>query len=125
MTTFTRRSSTSDTDRAMPNRRWTWRAKSSATKPSSRHCSRRPCASSRGRDHRLPAKRVIDAPDSGAVRGDEQEKEAVDDRQLPLVLDRPETVRGVSHEIRHGHLAAGDECGDPGEETDGHQNAAD
>src|ERR1700756_3597116 len=125
-TTFTPRSSTSATNRATPNRPWRWRAKSSATTPSSPPCSRPPCASSRGRDHRRPpAKDVVEAPDAGAVRGDEEEQEAVEHRQLALVLDGPQAVVRVRREIGDGHLAAGDERRNPGEEPDGDQKAAD
>src|SRR5947209_16868438 len=111
----------------MPNRRSTWRAKSSATKPSSPRCSRPRCASSRGRNDRpAAANGVVDAPDPSAMRGDEEENEAVENSQLPFVLQRPEAaVRSVKHEVRHRHLAAGDERGDAGKETDGDEQSAD
>src|SRR3954464_3137597 len=111
----------------MPSPRSTWRAKSSATTPSSPHCSRPRCASSRGRNDRpASADGVVDTPEAGAVRGDEEEDEAVEHGQFAIVLERPEAaVRCMAHEVRDGHLAAGDERGDAGEEADGDEQSAD
>src|SRR5258708_5705635 len=72
---------------------------------------------------RLAGSRV-DAPVAGAMGGDEEKDEAVDDRKLTLVHDRPKAVWGVLQEVGDGHLTAGDERGHRAEKPDGHEQAA-
>src|SRR6476661_750436 len=46
---------------------------------------------------------------SRSARGDVEEDEAVENRELPTILNWPESLRPVVLEERHGHLAATDE----------------
>ena len=44
------------------------------------------------------------------MRGEEQENEAVQDRQLAMIHDRPEPVRRMGHEIGDRHFPRDEEC---------------
>ena len=66
----------------------------------------------------------IETPGSAAPGRDVEEQEAVERRQLAAVLDRPEPLLRVGHEVGHGHHAAGEEGGIRSAEPEGDQEAA-
>src|SRR4029453_6712283 len=65
------------------------------------------------------------APESGPSRGDEEEHERIQRRQLTLVLDRQATPRLVGDEGGGGHLAPSDERRQTTEKANHDQNSAD
>src|SRR5439155_15701179 len=67
----------------------------------------------------------IERPPARATCRDEQEDEAVQRGQLPLVLDRQQRARAVRHPIGESHLAARDERRPAGDEPEHDEHAAD
>src|SRR5918996_4690181 len=53
------------------------------------------------------AKRAIDAPCHGSSARDIEENEAIKDRSLSGVQERPETLRKMILKVSNGHLPAG------------------
>src|SRR5690242_18703579 len=66
----------------------------------------------------------IDAPGSSAGKGQIQEDEAKNDRQLTAIHDREECAWHVNREVRHRHLTADDECDRSREQPDEQQETA-
>ncbi len=60
---------------------------------------------------------LVDAELARAVTSDVEEQEAENHRQLTLVHDREEAVRGVVVEIGDGHLPAGNKGGKAGKQS--------
>src|SRR5689334_3462724 len=67
---------------------------------------------------------AIEAPRPAARGGEVEEYEAVEQRALAAVQDRPEAFRRMRHEVGDCHLAREDEGDRPGEKPDQHQAAA-
>src|SRR5688572_32363082 len=80
-------------------------------------------ASPLSRIRSAPARERIHAEPTRSLARDVEEEEAVDHRELPMVDDRPETVRRVRHEVGHRHQAAREERDIAGEQPQGHQGA--
>ncbi len=70
------------------------------------------------------AHRGIGAPGAGACECEIQENEAEQDRELSLIDERHEALRGVTHEISDSHLTGEDECHGSGEQSEDDQRAA-
>src|ERR1043166_7438603 len=66
----------------------------------------------------------IDAPASRAIKENEQEHEAVEDRGFSVIDDRKKAALGVHHEISHGHFAARNESRDASEQSEGNHEPA-
>lgn len=66
----------------------------------------------------------VDSELSCAVARDKQKEETIDHRQLALVHDGEKSAWEMLHEIRYGHLAAGDEGGKTRQQTKQDQNSA-
>src|SRR5262245_56828453 len=81
-------------------------------------------ASSAARRARLDSPPMRNAEAPRPLRGDQEECEAVDDRALAAVLQGQRALRLMELEIRDSHLAAREECRDPGEEAQKHERSA-
>ena len=53
--------------------------------------------------------RSVDAPDPRSLGRHVEKDEAVEHRLFPVILNRPEAVRGMVDEVGCGHLATGEE----------------
>src|SRR5438132_1807945 len=74
---------------------------------------------------RFSAENCVDAPATGAVKDNEQEKPAIKDGEFALVRNWEEAAWRVDHEIGHRHRAARDECSEPRKQAKGNQKSAD
>ena len=72
----------------------------------------------------LPAERPVKADGTGTRRCQPQIREAIKNRDLAAVDQREKAHGQVDPEIRHGHLAAQDERGGPGEQSQDDERSA-